>query len=180
MGFFERAPRARPDAPHPRGGPWERPRAQFPRAAASALLLARTEVVAVAVSVIWAYPEGFEFWVQAQFREERRALDRHPADQSLHVGVQFADGRKAADVSRVPEPAGSVEDGLILRPLSFGGGLWHQDRSYWVWPLPPPGPLWFVCAWDVYGIPESRAAVDARQVLEAAGHSIQLWPENNS
>jgi hypothetical protein len=56
------------DGPYPHGGPWDRPEGEFPSAAASALLLARTEEVAVAVTAIWAFKAGFEFWVWAQFR----------------------------------------------------------------------------------------------------------------
>jgi len=48
------------------------------------------------------------------------------------------------------------------------------------WPLPPAGPLEFVCEWSALGIPETRAVVDAQLILDAAGHSTQLWPENGS
>jgi hypothetical protein len=93
------------------------------------VLLARNEVVAVAVTAMWAYKTGFEFWVQSQFRPPGPALEDQPDDQSLHVGLQFADGRKVADAGGLPEPSGSVATGLILSPLSFGAGR-HQDRSY--------------------------------------------------
>jgi hypothetical protein len=61
MGFFEDAPRG--ELPMPHGGPWDPPRHEFPRVAASALLLARTDVVAVFVAAVWAFREGFTFWV---------------------------------------------------------------------------------------------------------------------
>jgi hypothetical protein len=179
MGFFDGVSRISPDTPYPRGGRWDPPSAEFPRVAASAVLLARTEVVAVAITAIWAFTAGFEFWVQAQFRHDGLALEEQPDDQSLHVGLQFADGRKVADVGRVPEPAGSDPGGLILSPRSFGGGRRHQDRSYWVCPLPPAGPLSFVCEWAAFGIPESHAEVDAQLVVDAARHSVQIWPEDN-
>ena len=49
-------------------------------------------------------------------------------------------------------------------------------ERYWVSPLPPPGPLAFASEWPAFGIPESRAEVDARLLLDAAGDSIELWP----
>jgi hypothetical protein len=177
MGFFDDA--SHHPSPYPRGAPWDPPRAELPRVAASALLLARTEAVAVAVTAIWAFKAGFEFWIKAQFHQSGPALESQPDDQSLHIGLQFADGKKAANVGRVPDPAGSVPAGLILNPLSFGGGRRHLDRSYWVWPLPPPGPVAFVCEWAAFAIGEKRAEVDAQLILDAAGQSVRLWPEDN-
>jgi hypothetical protein len=176
MGFFDDATRPGPDEPDPRGHPWDPPAAELPKAAASALLLARTEVVAVAITAVWAFRDGFEFWVDARFRRGGLALQATPDEQSLHVGVQFADGRKVANVGHVPDPAGSRAGGLTLSPRSFGGGHWKRNRTYWVWPLPPAGPLAFVCEWAAHGIAESRAEIDAQLILDAAADSIQLWP----
>jgi hypothetical protein len=176
MGFFDDAIRPGPDDPDPQGHPWTLPARQLPKAAASGLLLAQTDAVAVAVSVIWAFREGIEFWVEAHFRDRQHPRDHLPDEESLHVGLEFADGRKAANIGGLPDPAGSEAAGLILSPRSFGAGLRHQHRSYWVWPLPPRGPLAFVCEWAGLGIPESRAEVDAQVILDAAEQSIQLWP----
>jgi hypothetical protein len=81
---------------------------------------------------------------------------------------------------RLPAPAGSESAGLILNPLSFGAGRRHQDRSYWVWPLPPAGPLAFVCEWAAFDIPEARAGTEAQPILDAAQRTVQLWPAGNS
>jgi len=181
MGFFDGpAPPARDqDEPAPAGGPWVRPATEFARVAASGLLLARTDDIAVAVTAVWAYRDGFEFWLKARFRQGD-ALAEGPYDpvddSSLHVGVQFADGRKAVNAGTVPSQAGSEAEGLILRPYSFGGGHFHTDRSYWVWPLPPAGPVTFACRWAARGIAESRIEVDGQLIRDTAEHSIQLWP----
>jgi len=37
--------------------------------------------------------------------------------------------------------------------------------------------LTFVCEWPAYGIPETRAAIDGQLILDAARHSIQIWPD---
>ncbi len=76
-----------------------------------------------------------------------------------------------------PEPSGSAATGLILSPLSFGGGRRHQDRSYWVWPLPPPGPLVLACEWAAFDLGEKRVQVDAQLILDAAKHHVQMWPQ---
>jgi hypothetical protein len=179
MGFFDDVSRIGANTPYPRGGQWDPPEAEFPSVAASALLLARTEAVAVALTAIWAFKAGFEFWIKAQFRHDGPALETCPDDQSLHVGLQFADGRRVANVGNVSEPAGSVPAGLILSPRSSGGGRRHRNRSYWVWPLPPAGPLTFVCEWAAFDIPEQRAEVDGQLILNAAQRSVQVWSEGN-
>jgi hypothetical protein len=43
-------------------------------------------------------------------------------------------------------------------------------------PLPPAGPVSFVCEWAAAGIPETRASLDAQLIVDAAGHSVWLWP----
>lgn len=174
MGSFDDA--SRHPSPRPTGTLWDPPGNEFPRVAASALMLARTEAVAIAVTAIWAYQAGFEFWIKAQFRHPGLALEGQPDDQSLHIGVQFADGRKAVNVGHVPEPAGSGPAGLILNPLSFGAGRRHQDRSYWVWPLPPAGPVTFACEWAAFDVPETRTDTGAQPILDAARQSVQIWP----
>lgn len=101
MGFFDDAP---PSLDEPgQGTPRDLPGPEFPRVAvAEPLVLARTGEVAVAVTAIWAYTTGFEFWVRAQFRESGPALGREPDDESLHLGAGFADGRKVVSTGRSP------------------------------------------------------------------------------
>jgi hypothetical protein len=72
-----------------------------------------------------------------------------------------------------------VPAGLILRPHSFGGGPPDWNLSYWVWPLPPAGPATFACEWAAYAIPETRADIDGQLIVDAARHSIQLWPNGH-
>jgi len=178
MGFFDDA-RLEPDVA--RGeGVWRRPTGELPRVAKSALLMARTDMVAVAVTAIWAFSSGFEFWIGARFRQPGHALQSEPDDQSLHIGLRFADGRKVANIGSVPDPAGSVSGNLILSPVSFGGGMLQRSRSYWVWPLPPAGPMTFVCEWAAFGIPETSTEVEAEPILRAAAQSIKLWPEDRN
>ena len=54
-----------------------------------------------------------------------------------------------------------------------GGGRWRQ--SYWVWPLPPSGPLAFVCEWSAASIPVTRREIDAQLVLDAAERAQQIF-----
>jgi hypothetical protein len=69
-----------------------------------------------------------------------------------------------------PEPA-------LFGPPSRRGGGWHA--SQWVWPLPPPGPVAFVCEWPVAGIPESRAEIDAQVILDAASRAQVIFSDDD-
>src|SRR5919106_3767412 len=53
------------------------------------------------------------------------------------------------------------------------GALW--DLELVVQPLPPPGPLAFVCAWPARGIPEVRVEIDAGLVLNAAAAAVPFF-----
>lgn len=100
--------------------------------------------------------------------------------ESVHVGVQFADGRKGTNFGRGPELAeGAGPASVVLNPRGFGGGLRHRSWSYWVSPLPPAGPVTFVCEWAAAGISETQISLDAQQILDAASHSVRLWPEDS-
>ena len=72
----------------------------------------------------------------------------------------------------------SALTGVALNPGGFGGGLRHRNWSYWVSPLPPAGPVTFVCEWAAAGIPETRASLDGQLIVDAARRSVRLWPED--
>lgn len=119
MGFFDDLPQQDPWARR-QGGAWDPPVAEFPCAAATgALVLARTEAVALAVIGVWAFRAGFEFWLDARFRDVQPPAEGGMAPQeSAHVGVQFADGRKGANFGRGPEVAPGA--GPVWRSILVG------------------------------------------------------------
>jgi len=46
-----------------------------------------------------------------------------------------------------------------------------------MWPLPPPGPLSFVCEWPAAGIPLSRAQIDGQSIIDAAPRAQTIFPD---
>jgi hypothetical protein len=76
------------------------------------------------------------------------------ARQSFQISLQLADGRAVIG----GRPRGNAEPtGPILVPR--GGATSHYQHSrWWAWPLPPTGPLEFVCQWPMLGIGETRPA----------------------
>ena len=185
MSFFDDVPAAEPEPPRVHH-PWDPPEAEFPAAVpAGPLMLGQAERAAVAVTGISAYSAGFEIFVTARFRPrasgpgERMPGGPEPrvAPRSLRLGLQLADGTRVIG-ERGPRPSGSTgPDGPILRAFLGGGGPRSHFWRWWAWPLPPAGPLEFVCEWPGNEIPETRTAIDAQLILDAAGRSIRLWPE---
>ena len=149
------------------------------------LVLAKTDKAAVCVTHIGAYPTGFELQLLTMVAEGANDLDpmlfgphrprrgRHAhesPDGMLRFGVQFADGSKATNASRPPFPerGEGAPQGPVMNPGGGGGGegSWRQD--FWIWPLPPPGPLTFAAEWGDAGIPLTLSEIDSKLLLEAA------------
>jgi hypothetical protein len=191
MGFFDDTPVPEAEPPRPRQHhPWDLPASDFPAVVpAGPLLLAQGEQVAVAVTSLSAYPHGFEIFVGARIRPGDRGGPGHrgpggrhdlaEARRSFRFGLQLPDGRKVIgdQDGHGPDPE-SEPAGPILRPYAFGGGPRVMFSRWWAWPLPPAGPLEFVCEWPAFGIAEARAGIDAQLILDAAQHGIRLWRED--
>jgi hypothetical protein len=193
VGFFEPPEGPEPGfAPFPEPSGWvEPPRNQLGGPVPLRLLLARTEDVAVMVLGGAAYGSGFEFALSIRLREggssDPSADDPFGPNASeggsgrqglpgelLRFGIELSDGRKATSLGVYggeEEPPGPV---LSPRGGHGGGGAW--DVEYWLWPLPPPGPLAFVCEWPARGIALTRAEIDAAIVRDAAESAETLWP----
>jgi hypothetical protein len=182
MGFFDDIP----GKPGTRRA-WPRPDGQLQMPLTTRLLLARTDEAAIAVVGLWAFTAGFEFQVSVQLRAAvpgtsaasfLSALDGAPLeDEFLRLGIQFSTGEKAANTElRATRDTGGEPVGPTMKNRVAGAGARRRDWTYWVSPLPPPGPLAFVCAWPAFGIAESRAELDAALILDAARDCIDLWP----
>jgi hypothetical protein len=194
MSFFDRLPPAPQPEPEPPRPAWMKPEAVLAGVVAEELLLARSDDAAIAITGLQAYRTGFEFMLSAVLRREDRrghmlqpglppwpGRDDEPLPaEFLRVGVQFADGGVATNLDRPPFPVTDAEPAGPLLLLAEGGGDGRRyDMRYWVWPLPPPGPVAFVCQWPAHGIGESRGEIDARLILDAAARAIDLWPEEH-
>lgn len=135
-----------------------------------------------------AYPTGLQFSMVTTFRPEPTP-PASGVEEMMHArmmmmrgrngprfGVMFSDGRKTAVDEGFPigsrdrEPDRPV---LVHQGGGGGGGVWRQ--GFWLWPLPPPGPLTWVASWEERGIAETSVVVDASVLLEAAAEAEKLW-----
>lgn len=198
MSFFDAPPPPEPE-PQPFSQPsWLGPPQNMLGAPVPLrLLLARTERAVAALTGCDAYPNGVAFDFALRLRPdsltiaERRALmhgglfhrvgpvegDELPPEL-FRFGVLFADGRKATSVNDRRAFMGQDEpDGPFLMPRGGGGGELSWNMDFWLWPLPPAGPLTFVVEWPALGIAETRVESDATAIVEAAATTETLWPE---
>lgn len=162
--------------------PWHRPPGDVvPGGLANHLVLARTDRLVLAAGRFAAYPTGFEFKVWAVGRSgEELAYFEMPLSGRVPEGeggeqppevfrleVHFADGTVARNVDRprrlAEQPAGPV----LWAGAGMAGGN-RSEQEYWAFPLPPEGPLAFVCEWPANGVFQTRAEMDAALILDAA------------
>lgn len=200
QGFFEPRPRG-PGRPRPPDrqpiwlGP---PEDSFGVLVLLQLVLVRTADLAVAIPGATAYRTGFGFDLairRAAAKDDAFALDRtlhwlarkgSPPPELLRVGVQFADGQKATSLDTwwdYFDPQSWTQappSGPVLLPSGGGGGERLRSQSYWVWPLPPDGPLAFVVEWPALGVPLTQAVVDGALIRQAAAQDERLWPADPS
>ncbi len=154
----------------------------------------------MAIVEVSAFSTGFELRLVLLSREEDQLMGgavMHPRpvraggqlpDDFFRFGVGFANGLRASNVDVFRAEASrrwfeaqregreaDLPQGPILMPGSGGGGGRRWNLTFFVWPLPPPGPLTFACEWPAMDIPEARQEVDSAPILEAAKRSEKLW-----
>lgn len=202
MSFFEPPPPAPEPPAQPPRRPWHgAPDAVLGQAVALNLVLGRSEKAALWIPAVLVYPDGFEFEVEIRHRLDDEEVE-HPffrhhwrrrssgvrdgtLDPSLlRLGIEFSDGSRATNLDeRLSFPVAGEPDappaGPVLAPSrggGGGGGRWNH--GFWVWPLPPEGPLAFVCEWPVAAISETRKEIDSALIRNAATRAVVLWPED--
>lgn len=157
--------------------PWDPPQTQFPGIVPiSTLLFDQSDRAAIAITSMSAYTNGFGFAVTRLIRPGTPGWDQEPftAHTSFEVSLQLSDGRTVS----TGRPSGDTEPaGPFLRGTGGGGSSHYNQTRWWAWPLPPSGPLKFICQWPAMGISETRVSIEAGLILDAARRSVQVWPD---
>lgn len=163
------------------------PHGVLPGVAPVELIIATNARAAVYVGCCSAYPTGFELEVRVllaagtDLDPSLNGPHHHPGrgsnyEEMLKFGLEFSDGRRVTNVGSHRPRLGEPEEPVLWSTGGGGGGgRWKQE--FWVWPLPPAGPLGFVCEWPAAGITLSRAETDAQRLLDAAARAVALFPD---
>lgn len=168
------------------------------------LVLARSTTTVVMLTGMRAFPTGLDMNLAVRFRGEAPRRDlfseifdgpyEHDMDagweaRRLKWGFELSDGRRIMNVDPWPEQPNrdhsrphSADDWLwvpdhpVLMGGGGGGGGGSIDRTYWLWPLPPAGPLRVVCQWLDQDIEMQAQDLDAEVIRDAASRSRPVWP----
>ena len=153
-------------------------------------------VVALSHAVVHSTGTAFEFLAMARsltrsetnriFHEQHMFEEHDLPDSLLRIGFELSDGGRASNLSgpgahrRLMSPD-AKPTGPLLLPHAGGGGQSSNGRvtmkpGYWLWPLPPPGPLRISCEWPLVDIAMTTVEIDANNLLEAASRARSLWP----
>jgi hypothetical protein len=189
--FFEPPPRIEdePETTPDWDGP---PAAVVPATIPIERIVASNAEVAVYLASVTAYPTGFKFDVFVVSADNGSELDpfdfehRMVAERTgeippgqLRLGFLFAGGSKATNTGKYfgwYDESGAPPDAPLMRGMGGVGGYGHQQQSFWVWPLPPPGKLEFLCEWPEAGIALTASELDSGAIIEAASRSQQAFP----
>ncbi len=165
------------------------PRGVLPGSSHQRAILFKTDQAILLVHRFLAFPNGAQFsldlWLRAPDHEMRdRPWDRHLRSRSeslpddfLRFGILFPDGAKWTNLDW-QEPRGEdppLGPVVLAKGGGGGGGDWRTD--YWLWPLPPKGPLTFVAAWPAHGIAECTVTVDGTELRSRADDAEIIWPD---
>jgi hypothetical protein len=166
--------------------------------------IARSPRAAIFLTQVTAYPMGFEFGATAFLAgREREPGTGGTSSASIggvgtplgatmppRIGVEFADGRKAAVIG-----AGEREDELgyaewdptvpsepwdtppdssthITMQAQGGGGTESQyEQTFWVWGRPPVGAVAFVADWEEFDVDEGTHSGGGRAHTQGVASS---------
>jgi hypothetical protein len=188
MSFFDEPEAVPAPPPSYRTPEWIGPPENvIPATVALDVVLVQRAVLAIWIADALVFPAGLTFAINVQ---RRQPSQRQPAPEppvffgpvepgGPRFGLQLADGRKVV-VQRLGEmrPFLRQPDHPILRPRSGSGGGHLSRATMWLWPLPPAGPLSFVCAWPAEGIDETSAQIDTGPLLAAGARAVEMWPDD--
>lgn len=155
------------------------------RVFASVILTHTVDDIVVVLDDVVAYPYGFSFTLQCRRKLGRRYDDwwesmadegRRLEDDGLSLTIEFADG---STVAASPAPAWLESAPPAGAFAARTGGLadpWSLTIRYWVWPLPPSGPITVHCEWPRAGILPSSGTIEGEAIRLAAERALTLWP----
>lgn len=158
-------------------------------------IVAQSDSAAIVISSTTVYPTGWTIAVSIRYKKDDDLLvdefmHSHDASReadstasTLRYRVLFPDGRSASN--RTPPPPElwlkprSFPETPVLFPLSASGTRNRLDFDVWVWPLPGPGKVMFVCEWPAGQLAISRCGIDGNAIQGAADRAAKLWEDDS-
>ena len=179
--------------PQPRwGGP---PDDEVGVAVGARMVLASQPRLFIAVTDCVAYSNGFTFGLAVRSKDEIPpekmgfgAHREHGDDAGFQVTIRFSDGRDSRGDG--PGPNRAVMDyyrewsegkdppepvGPVIGQQGGGGGGHRWDFDYFIWPLPPDGPVAITCRWPGRGLQTASKELNGTAIRAAGLKSKSVW-----
>ena len=191
MSFFDIPPIQEPplepvQPPQPEWiGP---PQGILPGRSAQQAVLFKTDEALLVVQQFLVYPTGVEFTFNLWLRDPAHNAPAFPwgfhgqqrtgplPDEFLRLGILLSNGMKWTNVDWTHPESSERPTGLHVSPRGGGGGGDKWRMGYWMWPLPPDGPMRFVSAWPAHAVEERSVTVDATELRTRATEAETIWP----
>jgi hypothetical protein len=90
------------------------------------------------------------------------------------LGLEYADGA-VGDSRATPDTPTPTGPASITVSATGSGSNGRFDITYWITPLPPPGPLAIWFTWTEAALPRLTARIDAEPLRRAAEQAVDLW-----
>lgn len=164
------------------------PHAIVPGRSNQVATLFSTDAATLVLCCVDAYPIGLEFSLRLLTARPDRSGHHSPIhfggfvppddgddSRSVRLGIEFADGRTWASTAPLPEfPISSDRENVVVMNQGGGGGGRFWEFEFWLWPLPPDGPLTFHADWPAQGVPETVTIVDATELRTLARSAVTI------
>ena len=160
------------------------PENEIPVALPQNVVLGRTDDAVIALQRLSVYSTGIALDLVVRLRPEAARAEGQDLNELIWqngpgagrflLGVEFADGRRASNAGRPPEP-GDGED-VVFVSRGGSGGQASVEQEWWLHPLPPEGPLRIVVRCPDLGISERSVVLDGAAIQAAAADVVVLWP----
>ena len=192
MGFFDMPSHPwSPSDPPPEPPLWVGAPPKWIGAPVDAVVeIVETNEAAIFASGFVAFQMGVKFEVRSvsrkpELRPIRPSLpflmEERPSElpaEFVRFGVLLSDGSTATNVTPMRPDSWEEPDPPVLMAIGGGGSDHTSNMRFWLWPLPPEGLLTFVVEWPQYGIPETRASIEAEVIRSAATRARAIWDES--
>jgi hypothetical protein len=162
------------------------------------IVLASSDRGVIALSHASVYSTGvaFDFIAVARglarseakrvFHEQHMFEEDDLPDALLRFGFEFADGSRVSNLGgwrahrKLMNPD-TEPKGPLLMPHAGGGGNAAGGQvtmkpGYWLWPLPPSGPLRISCEWPLLDIALTTVEIDGTALVNSAQQARRLFP----
>lgn len=191
MSFFTPPPPPAEPPEQPPRPPWiGPPENELGEAAAATVVLVKRSELAIVVTDFRAYSCGIAGRLVVRTRERAPGVRMmHPMHlmmgtrgtdpnelphELLRFGIEFADGRRATTIDNRASHRDEPPE-IVLMQRGGGGGGSGWEFGFWIWPLPPEGPLTFAVEWPSESVELTTSQLDVAPLLAAATRSEELW-----